>query len=81
MLRNITEYLFLAALILPHYCGIISYKEIKKQIKRINMENHTEIGVQYGKIHALYETIIYLQKEIKKETEKLEKLKEEEKRD
>ena len=45
------------------------------------MENHTEIGVQYGKIHALYETIIYLQKEIKKETEKLEKLKEEEKRD
>ena len=43
------------------------------------MENHTEIGVQYGKINALYETIIYLQKEIEKEKAKLEKLKEEEK--
>ena len=79
MLQNITRYLFLAALILPHYGGIISYKEIKKQIKRINMENHTEIGLQYGKLHALYETILYLQKEIEKEKEKLEKLKEEEK--
>ena len=45
------------------------------------MGNHTEIGLQYGKLHALYETIIYLQKEIKKETEKLEKLKEKEKND
>ena len=78
MLRNITEYLFLAALILPHYCGIISYKEIKKQIKRINMENQSEIMAQYGKITTLYKTIIYLQDEIKKETEKLEKLKKEE---
>ena len=43
------------------------------------MENQTEIGLQYGKLHTLYETIIYLQKEIKKETDKLEKLKEEEK--
>ena len=43
------------------------------------METHTEIGLQYGKLHALYATIIYLQKEIKKETDKLEKLKEEEK--
>ena len=79
MLRNITEYLFLAALILPHYCGIISYKEIKKQIKRINMEKQTEIMAQYGKLTALYKTIIYLQKEILKEKEKLDKLKEEEK--
>ena len=80
MLRNITEYLFLAALILPHYCGIISYKEIKKQIKRINMEKKYEIMAQYGKIHTLYKTIVYLQDEIKKETEKLEKLKEKEKK-
>jgi hypothetical protein len=43
------------------------------------MENHTEIGLQYGKLHALYETIIYLHAEIKKETETLEKLKEEKK--
>jgi cell division protein FtsB len=43
------------------------------------MKNHTEIGLQYGKLHALYETIIYLQKEIEKEKAKLEKLKEEEK--
>jgi len=44
------------------------------------MENHTEIGLQYGKLHALYETIIYLQKEIEKEKVKLEKLIKEEKR-
>ena len=43
------------------------------------MENDTEIGLQYGKLHALYETIIYLQKKIEKEKAKLEKLKEEEK--
>ena len=43
------------------------------------MEKQSEIMTQYGKIHTLYKTIIYLQKEIKKETEKLEKLKEEEK--
>ena len=43
------------------------------------MENQTEITTQYGKITTLYKTIIYLQKEIKKETDKLEKLKEEEK--
>ena len=42
------------------------------------MKNHTEIGLQYGKLHALYETIIYLNAEIKKETETLEKLKEKE---
>ena len=44
------------------------------------MRNHTEIGLQYGKLHALYETIIYLQKEIEKEKVKLEKLIKEEKR-
>ena len=40
--------------------------------------NHTEIGLQYGKLHALYETIIYLQKQIKIEQDKLEKLKKQE---
>ena len=43
------------------------------------MEKQSEIMAQYGKIQTLYKTIIYLQDEIKKETEKLEKLKEEEK--
>ena len=43
------------------------------------MENHTEIGLQYGKLHALYETIIYLQKEIIKENKQLKKLEEKEK--
>ena len=43
------------------------------------MENQSEIMLQYGKITTLYKTILYLQDEIKKETEKLEKLKEEEK--
>ena len=43
------------------------------------MENQSEIMTQYGKLTTLYKTIIYLQDEIKKETEKLEKLKEEEK--
>ena len=43
------------------------------------MEKQTEIMAQYGKLTALYKTIIYLQKEILKEKEKLEKLKEEEK--
>ena len=40
--------------------------------------NHTEIGLQYGKLHALYETIIYLQKQIKIEQAKLEELKKQE---
>jgi hypothetical protein len=43
------------------------------------MENQSEIMTQYGKIHTLYKTIIYLQKEIEKEKAKLEKLKGEEK--
>ena len=42
------------------------------------MEKQSEIMAQYGKITTLYKTIIYLQDEIKKETEKLEKLKKEE---
>tara|TARA_R100001132_G_scaffold1813_1_gene1622 strand:+ start:26 stop:205 length:180 start_codon:yes stop_codon:yes gene_type:complete len=45
--------------------------------KRILM-NHTEIGLQYGKLHALYETMLYLQKQIKIENEKLEQLKKKE---
>jgi len=44
------------------------------------MENQSEIMLQYGKITTLYKTILYLQDEIKKETEKLEKLKEGEKK-
>ena len=40
--------------------------------------NHTEIGLQYGKLHALYETMLYLQKQIKIENEKLEQLKKKE---
>ena len=44
------------------------------------MKNQTEIMTQYGKIHTLYKTIVYLQKEIIKENKKLKKLKEEEKR-
>ena len=43
------------------------------------MKNHTEIMTQYGKIHTLYKTIIYLQKEVKKETYKVKKLEKEEK--
>ena len=43
------------------------------------MEKQSEIMAQYGKIQTLYKTIIYLQKEIKKETDKLKKLEEKEK--
>jgi|TARA_R100001244_G_scaffold2192_1_gene3410 hypothetical protein len=44
------------------------------------MKNQSEIMTQYGKIHTLYKTIVYLQDEIKKENKKLEKLKEGEKK-
>ena len=44
------------------------------------MEKQSEIMTQYGKIHTLYKTVVYLQKEIIKENKKLKKLKEEEKR-
>ena len=42
-------------------------------------DNHSEQITQYAKIHTLYSTIIYLQKEIVKEQEKLEQLKKEDK--
>ena len=42
------------------------------------MKNPTEISLQYGKLHTLYETIIYLQKEIVKEQARLEELKKQE---
>ena len=40
------------------------------------MDNHTEISNQYGKLSAIYKTIIYLQEEATKEQAILEKLKE-----
>ena len=43
------------------------------------MDNHSEQITQYAKLSTLYETIIYLQKEIVKEQNKLEQLKKEEK--
>ena len=43
------------------------------------MKNQSEIMTQYGKIHTLYKTIMYLQKEIIKENKKLKKLEEEKK--
>jgi len=43
------------------------------------MDNHTNQIVQYAKLETLYSTIIYLQKEIVKEQDKLEQLKKEEK--
>ena len=43
------------------------------------MDNHSEIANQYGKLNALYSTIIFLQKEIKKEQDKLKQLQKEEK--
>jgi|TARA_R110002020_G_scaffold668_1_gene3363 hypothetical protein len=46
--------------------------------KRILMKNPTEMSLQYGKLHTLYETIIYLQKEIVKEQARLEELKKQE---
>ena len=42
------------------------------------MEKQSEIMAQYGKIHTLYKTIVYLQKEIIKENKQLKKLEEEE---
>ena len=43
------------------------------------MDNQSEIANQYGKLNALYSTIIFLQKEIKKEQDKLKHLQKEEK--
>ena len=42
------------------------------------MENHTDQMIQYSKLEILYNTIIYLQKEIQKEKEILEQLKKKE---
>ena len=38
------------------------------------MDNHIEQATQYAKLSALYKTIIYLQEEVKKEEEILNKL-------
>ena len=38
-------------------------------------DNHTEQITQYAKLETLYSAIIYLQKEVKKEQEILNKLK------
>ena len=42
------------------------------------MDNHTDQIAQYAKLETLYKTIIYLQKEIVKEQDKLKQLKLEE---
>ena len=39
------------------------------------MDNHIELATQYAKLSALYKTIIYLQEEVIKEQEILNKLK------
>ena len=39
------------------------------------MENHIDLVTQYGKLTALYNAVIYLNKEIEKEQEILNKLK------
>jgi len=44
------------------------------------MDNHSEQIAQYSKLETLYATIIYLQKEIVKEQDKLKELKEKEDR-
>ena len=43
------------------------------------MDNHSEQITQYAKLSTLYETIIYLQKEIVKEQDKLKQLQKEDK--
>jgi len=43
------------------------------------MDNHIEQATQYAKLSALYKTIIYLQAEVIKEQEILERLKKESK--
>jgi len=42
------------------------------------MDNHTDQMIQYAKLETLYNTIIYLQKEIVKEQDKLKQLKKKE---
>ena len=43
------------------------------------MDNHTKQIAQYAKLETLYSTIIYLQKEVVKEQDKLKQLQKEEK--
>ena len=43
------------------------------------MDNHTNQIAQYAKLETLYSTIIYLQKEVVKEQDKLKQLQKEEK--
>ena len=43
------------------------------------MENHTNQITQYAKLETLYSTIIYLQKEVVKEQDKLKQLQKEDK--
>jgi hypothetical protein len=45
------------------------------------MDNHSEQITQYAKLETLYSTIIYLQKEIVKEQDKLKQLQKEDKYD
>ena len=47
--------------------------------RKINMEQILDRAEQYGKLAVLYKTVIFLQKEIKKEEERLKELKREEK--
>jgi len=44
-----------------------------------NMDNQSEQITQYAKLSVLYKTIIYLQKQIVEEQNKLEQLKKEDK--
>jgi len=46
--------------------------------KKKSMDNHTSQIAQYAKLETLYSTIIYLQKEVVKEQDKLKQLKLEE---
>ena len=43
------------------------------------MDKQINIAEQYGKLATLYKTVIFLQKEIKKEQDELEQLKKENK--
>ena len=43
------------------------------------MDKHLELTEQYAKLKVLYETVIYLNAQIKKEHDKLEELKKENK--
>ena len=43
------------------------------------MDNHTDQIAQYAKLETLYSTIIYLQKEVVKEQDKLKQLQKEDK--